>query len=268
MENKVVQRMARSKLVCKPQIREWFDEESMTGLAQSIKESGVLQPLLVRREGAEFVVTEGERRLRAAEMAGLTDVPVIIDDRELSGAEVLERQFATNSQREDLTPLEKARAIDGLMKITKCTAAQVALKLGLSPSMVSKLLALLNLPESIQRQVANGSLALSAAYEISRADDAESQNRLAQAVVQGELTRERIVRERSRPRTSSRQAATKAPRRRIAIPFGGGSLAVSSNDTALETLVAQLLELIERLKGLADQRITITEAVKMLAPQA
>src|SRR5258708_3418886 len=116
MELQVVQYVPIDRLICEPQVRERFDEESLAGLAQSIKESGILQPILVRREGSEFIVVEGERRVRAAPMAGLTEVPVLINDRELSEGEIIYRQFATNCQREHLTPIEKSKAIDRLMK--------------------------------------------------------------------------------------------------------------------------------------------------------
>jgi ParB/RepB/Spo0J family partition protein len=262
MENKIIQNMPIERLTCKPQIREWFDEESLVGLAQSLKESDVLQPLLVRREGSQFIVIEGERRLRAAVMAGLTEVPVLIDDRELSEAEVLYRQFVTNSQRENLTAIEKSRAIDWLMKANGWNAATGAVKLGMSPGMVSKHLALLNLPESVQEEVATGSIGLVAAYDISRAEIPEIQR--AQDAV-NDSTRERTSqRKKSRRARSSGRKNFNHDRERIVIPLCDGGCVAAERSLSLASFIARLLELVERLKGLAPEMV-ITDAAKILA---
>jgi ParB family chromosome partitioning protein len=268
MEKKLVQNMPVNRLTCKPQIRESFDEESLTGLAQSIKESGILQPILVRREGSDFIVVEGERRLRAAQMAGLAEVPVIIDDRELSEGEVLHRQLVTNCQREELSPIEKSRAIDRLMKGTGWNAAQVAVKLGISPGMVSKLLALLTLPEQVQDRLSDGSLGLSAAYEISQVSDTENQRVLAREAAAGRLTREAIAaqtKSQKRPRSSNRKNSGNA-RQQIVISLGGGrSIVATGPDLTLEVLVAELETAIGRIRQLSAQGMDLADAVKFIA---
>lgn len=269
MESKVIQLLPIEKLVCAPQVRERFDEESLVGLAQTIKETGILQPLLIRRDGSEFVVVEGHRRLAAAKMAGLTHVPVIIDDRELSESEVVFRQLVVNCSREELEPLEKARAIHRLMEITKWPAAQVAVKLGMSPGALSKLLALLKLPEPVQQQVANGSLPITTAYELSHVPDAESQRQLADQAVNGGLRRDDVAK-RTKARKPSRRPATRPHKRngnnRILIPLGGGrSLAVAGPDLTLQVIVEGLQDFLNRIKGLERRDLDLADAVKALA---
>lgn len=268
MDEKVIQNMPLDRLASRPQVREQFSEESLIGLAQTLRETGVLQPLLIRREGTEFVVVEGHRRLRAAKLAGLTQVPVIIDDRELTEGEVLYRQLVTNCQRQGLTPLEKARAINRLIKVVGMTAAQVAVKLGMSPGMVSKLLALLELPEPVQAQVANGSLPLTTAYAVSRAPDSESQRQLADQVACGELRRDDVVK-RAKARSPARRSTGRRERKanaRILIPLGGGrSVAFAGPDLTLQAITDWLQDLLTRIKGLESQDMELAQAVKALA---
>ena len=273
MEDKAVQNMPVERLVCRPQVRGRFDEESLAGLAQTIKETGILQPLLLRREGSEFVVLEGERRLRAAKMAGLTHVPVIIDDRQLSEAEVVYRQLVVNCSRDGLEPLEKARAIRRLMEGAKWSAAQVAVKLGISPGMVSKLLALLSLPDSVQEKVASGTLPLTTAYALSQARDADSQRQLASQAANGGLTRDAVV-ERTKTRKAPRRPATKsrrnaARRDRVNIALGGGrSVAVAGPSLTLPAMIDWLVELLERLRDAQGRNVEMSEAVRLIASQA
>lgn len=267
-ETHVIQSLATDSLASRPQVREQIDEESLVGLAQTLRETGVLQPLLVRRDGAEFVVVEGHRRLKAAKLAGLAHVPVIIDDRELSEGEVLYRQLVTNCQRQGLTPLEKARAIDRLIKIVRLSASQVAVKLGMSPGMVSKLLALLELPEPVQVQVANGSLPLTTAYAVSRAPDAESQRHLADQAASGELRRDDVAK-RAKARSPARRSAGRRRQRashtRILIPLGRDrSIAFAGPDLTLPAISEWLQDLLTRINALEPQNLELAQAVKAL----
>lgn len=270
MENKVIQQIAIEKLTCRPQVRERFDEESLAGLAQTLKETGILQPLLVRRDGSEFVVLEGERRLRAAKMAGLTELPVIIDDRELGDAEVVYRQFVVNCSRKDLGPMEKARAIDRLMRTAQLSASQVAVKLGMSPGTVCKLLALLSLPESVQAQVEAGRLPLTTAYALTQAKDAASQQSLAEQAATGALTREDVAKRAKSHRRGRRAAARRrrnsSARDRVNFALGNGrSVAVAGPGLMLAPVIDWLSGLLERLRRAQSQDVDLPEAVKRLA---
>lgn len=272
METKAIQNMPIERLVCCSQVRERFDEESLAGLAQTLKETGILQPLLVRRDGSEFVVLEGERRLRAAKMAGLRQVPVIIDDRELSEAEVVYRQLVVNCSREGLEPLEKARAIQRLVNGTNQPAGDVAVRLGMSPGTVSKLLALLKLPESVQAQIAGRALSLSAAYALSHAPDAETQELLAAEAANGGLTRDDVVVRARAHRAGRRKVPTRhkraVRRERINIPIGDGrSISVAGPSLTLSEVIEWLSDLVKRLRGVQGPNVEVSEAVKMVASQ-
>jgi ParB family chromosome partitioning protein len=264
MENKIVQNMATNRPKCIQQIREWFDEESLIGLAQSIKETGILQPILVRREGSEFIVVEGERRLRAAAMVGITEVPVLIDDRELSEGEILYRQIVTNSQRENLTPIEKSRAFDRLMKATGWNAATVAVKLGISPGTISKHLALLNLPEDVQEKVAAGRIGLAAAYDISRGENPEGQSAHG-TDNRGSSSEPKAQRKKSRRARSSGRKCSSDDGEQIVIPLTGGrTITAMGPGMTLDAFITELENILARIKELQAQGLGIADAVKFI----
>lgn len=138
------------------QPRNAFDAESLAGLARSIGEIGVLQPLLVRRgqEGVELIA--GERRLRASQMAGLTHVPVLLRSADDKGS--LEEALVENLHRQDLNPLEEAAAYRQLQEDFGLSQSEIAERVGRSRSAVANTLRLLGLPESVQRMVVDGEL--------------------------------------------------------------------------------------------------------------
>lgn len=138
------------------QPRREFDREALEQLAQSIKEAGVLSPILVVENGLRYRIVAGERRYRASRLAGLTTVPCIV--RELSSAQQMEAALIENLQREDLNPVEEANAIRSLMKECGYTQEQAAQKLGKSRPAIANSLRLLNLPEAILDMVTRGDL--------------------------------------------------------------------------------------------------------------
>lgn len=160
MAERVVQEAAIGKLVCPPQVRtsSGLRDDEIAGLAQSIAEVGIIQPLLVREDRDVLIVTDGERRLRAARKLGLTTVPVIVDQRGMSEADVMHRQLVLDAQRVRLNPIERGRAMNRLMTAMGWSGKQIADKLGLGTGTVSRALAVLVLPEEVQQQVAAGRL--------------------------------------------------------------------------------------------------------------
>ena len=112
-----IQYIPLDKIEVDPQVRKAFDEESIDGLVASLKVVGQLQPIRVRKVADKFRVVCGERRTRAARLAGLTTLAAIIEVRDLSEGEVLQRQIIENCQRENLCPIEKARGITRLMEV-------------------------------------------------------------------------------------------------------------------------------------------------------
>ena len=158
-----------------------FDEHALTELAASIRIQGVIQPLLVRRmPQGDYELIAGERRLRAAERAGLTQVPVFA--REISDAESLELALVENIQRDDLAPLEEAAAYQRLIDEFGHTQEEVAGKVGKSRPAVANALRLLRLPESIKRDLARGRLTAGHARVLLSIDDTDAQVRAAKQI--------------------------------------------------------------------------------------
>ena len=139
------------------QPRSRFEPEALEELAASIRTHGVLQPLLVSEEGGAYVLIAGERRLRAARMAGLETVPVVIRER-LGEREEIELALVENLQRRDLTPLEEARAYEHLRTALGLTQADIARRVGVDRSTVANSLRLLKLGGTIQEMVETGRL--------------------------------------------------------------------------------------------------------------
>lgn len=260
-----------TSVVAQRQIREVAENAELRGLAQSIKEQGVLQPLLVRREGDAFVLVDGERRLRAAKLAGLKTVPVIVETTPLKDSDVLQRQLVANIQRADLSPMEKARAIQRLLDEASWSAADTAAKLGLSAASVSRLLALLTLPPSVQAQVESGEVPASTAYEIARAGGgAAEQERLASEVAAGGLSRDsvagRIRRKAATP--ADGDAPSAAARVTVKLP-GGRAVTLAGNGlSSLERLIDWLEELLSRARKARPTGVTLATFARVLRDEA
>lgn len=138
------------------QPRKTFKEEALTELADSIKQQGIIQPIIVEKEGGRYTIIAGERRFRAARMAGLFEIPVII--RKYTDEEKLEAALIENIQRENLNAIEEARGYHMLMNTLNLNQDEVAKKVGKKRSTVANSLRLLNLPEDIQTSLAEGSI--------------------------------------------------------------------------------------------------------------
>ena len=150
-----------------------FDEAEIARLADSIRQKGQLQPIRVRWNApkSKWMIIAGERRFRATEAAGLKTIQCYFHEDAISESEILEQQLIENLLREDLKPMEEARAFASLMELNGWNGKQVAELLSLSPSRVSRGLALLDLPAEMQRQIEAGDLRKTAAYELSKLKD-------------------------------------------------------------------------------------------------
>jgi len=152
--NAVPHKLLLSELVANAQQpRTVFEDAALEELASSIAEKGVLQPLLVRPKGKGYEIVAGERRFRAAKLAGLTEVPVVV--RDLDDRETLEIALIENLQRENLNPLEEARAFQGLLELG-LTQEQLAKTLGKGRSTIANGLRLLNLSMDAQKALEDG----------------------------------------------------------------------------------------------------------------
>lgn len=257
-----------AELKCDMNIREIFDAEKLAGMSQTIKETGILQPILVERIGPPHRVVDGGMRVRAAQLAGLDVVPVAFTDRELSEGELTYRQLVANIQRVDLSPIEKSRAIDRLMREAGWSASEVAVNLGISPGTVTKLLSVLTLPQEIQDRVGSPGLGLSAAYQISLAGNAEAQSRMADELASGALTRDdaaaRTRVRKSRRRASAKRERSRVGRNRATIALGDKRfVTIAGPGLTLTSIIEWMSGLLDRLRGAADQNADLSEAVKL-----
>ena len=169
------------------QPRKDFDEKALTELAESIKEHGLIQPILVRPLiGGGYQIVAGERRCRACRMAGLTEVPVTI--RELTDEETMELALIENLQRENLNPLEEALGYKSLMEEYSFSQEQVAKAVGKSRSAVANTLRLLNLPEDVTELVKEGKLSAGHARALLAFDDEALMIKTAKSVVDEDLS--------------------------------------------------------------------------------
>ncbi len=140
------------------QPRKIFDQSALEELAQSIKEHGILQPIIVRKKRVKYEIVVGERRFRAAQLAGLVEVPAVI--RELDDAQMMELAILENLQREDLSPIEEAEAYQSLLEALKLTQDQLSQRLGKSRPHIANHIRLLSLPKDIQQYINDGALTM------------------------------------------------------------------------------------------------------------
>ena len=183
-----VQEVPISKIEPNPyQPRNHFDEESLAGLTASIRELGVLQPILVRELTPDrYALIAGERRWRAAKRAGLQHIPIIV--RDVSDELTLQHSLVENLHRDDLNPLEEAAAYQQLIEDFNMTQEAVAHRVGKSRSAVANLLRLFQLPPHVQRLVADGQVSAGHAKAILGTPDRAFQEALARRVASEGLT--------------------------------------------------------------------------------
>lgn len=163
------------------QPRRQFDQETLEELAQSIRLHGILQPIIVRQKGRRYQLLAGERRCRAAELAGLVEIPALV--KELSDREMMELSIVENLQREDLNPLDEALGYDQLVKQLGLTQEEVAQRVGRSRPHVANMLRLLQLPQSLQELVSRETISAGHARALLAISDPALQHRLTEIVV-------------------------------------------------------------------------------------
>ncbi len=196
------------------QPRRQFDQETLEELAQSIKLHGILQPIIVRQKGRRYQLLAGERRCRAAELAGLVEIPALV--KELSDREMMELSIVENLQREDLNPLDEALGYDQLVKQLGLTQEEVAQRVGRSRPHVANMLRLLQLPQSLQELVSRETISAGHARALLAISDPALQHRLAEIVVKQGLnvrqTEELVKRHSGRDNANvSRETKKKRP---------------------------------------------------------
>lgn len=191
------------------QPRQRIDAAKLAELASSMKEQGVVQPLVVRRVGGRFQIIAGERRLRAARQAGLAKVPVVV--REASDAELVEIALVENIQREELNPIEEAAAYRKLVTELGYSQEQVAARVGKDRSTVANQLRLLRLPHEVRRLIAEQALSSGQARPLLSLSDADRQIEIARSIVEKRLTA-RDVERRVQAAKRAKPASPPSPR--------------------------------------------------------
>lgn len=168
------------------QPRTRFDDEAIGALAASIREVGILQPIVVRKAGAGYELIAGERRLRAAKLAGLATIPVVI--RDTDDADTLREALIENIHREDLGPIELAEAFRQLLEELGLKQEELADRVGVSRSHIANTIRLLQLPIDVQQLLSDGKLQAGHARSLLSLGDAEAQNALALRTVAEDLS--------------------------------------------------------------------------------
>ena len=170
----------------KSQPRTVFDEEAISTLADSIKEHGLLQPILVRPYKDGYQIVAGERRWRACRLLGMTEIPAVVS--EMTDIEVAQAAIVENLQRENLNPIEEAEGFKELADKYNMTQEEIAQKVGRSRSAITNALRLLALPDEIVKMLSNGDITTGHAKAILAVDNAETQLMLAKQAAGGLIT--------------------------------------------------------------------------------
>lgn len=190
------------------QPRKTFDQTALNELAESIKEHGILQPLAVRRtQNGRYEIVAGERRWRAAKIAGLKTVPVVV--LELGDRQAREAALVENLQREDLNPIEEALGFQGLIEDYGLTQEEAAARVGKSRSVVANALRLLALPESVTESLKKGEISAGHARALLALKDHSKMEEMAQRIIKDGLSVRAVENEAKKPPDQGKKARGK-----------------------------------------------------------
>lgn len=236
------------------QPRTQFSDESLSLLADSIRTKGQLSPIRVRWSDmlSKYCIISGERRWRACQLAGLTTIDCCIQEAELSQSHILEEQLVENLLRDELNPIEEARAFRTLIDLNGWTGKQLAAALSIPASKVTRTLALFKLPADVQAKVAEGMLPARTAYELSRVKSPTTHARLTQGIVAGDIPVGNAVRVASQreQRHQSRDATL------TFLPEGGWRITVANKSRRhYEEVEAALVCVLEEVRHRIRNRV-------------
>jgi ParB family chromosome partitioning protein len=208
------------------QPRTRFPEAALDELAQSIVSNGIVQPVVVRKAGGRYQIVAGERRWRAAQRAGLRKVPVTIKD--VSDEKLLELALIENIQRQELNPIEEARAFRKLIDTIGLTQEQVSARVGKERTLIATTLRLLKLPNDIQSLIEEGKLSAGHGRALLLSDDAATQKRVARAIIEKQMS----VREAERAMKAAVASATST---------GGAKRSIITKDANIRSAETKLM---------------------------
>jgi len=168
------------------QPRKNFDDDKLKELADSIKEFGVLEPIIIKKSLHGYEIVAGERRCKASEIAGLQTIPAIIQD--FSDEEMMQIALLENIQREDLTAIEEAAAYEKLLKLLGISQEELARRIGKSRSYITNMIGLLKLPEEVKSYILDGSISMGHARVLSKLEDVDLIKELANKIIKEHLS--------------------------------------------------------------------------------
>lgn len=235
-----------------------FPDEAIDRLAASIREKGQLSPIRVRwsEEVRKWIIVAGERRWRATKRAGLPTIDCYFHERPLSESQILEEQLIENCLREDLQPIEEARAFEKLMDLNRRNAKQLAEALRIHPSKVSRALSLLRLPDDIQDDLADGTIPARVAYELSKLSDPAAQRNLAARARVGKLTHTQAA-SAVRQRHGKRQAKARGTRLTFLAEPGWRIIISASRQGTYHEIEEALVQTLEEVRHRIDNNVQL-----------
>lgn len=229
------------------QPRQHFDEDGLQELAASLKSQGQQQPIRVRPDvmPGKYIIIDGERRWRAAQIAGLATLDAVIIEGEIDEIALLDAQMVANIHRADFRPIEEARSYQRRMKLSGCSAGELAQTLGFKgASRITKSLALLDNPPDVQEMIENGQIPPSAGYDISRLPDDRTRREFAQMFVARSMTRDQLsqaVKEKlGKPSNGKKKSST--------VKMKTASITINS-DADAEELVTELASVLKKARA-------------------
>ncbi len=231
-----------------------YEEDGLTELAESIREHGVLQPILVRQLGSQFELIAGERRWRASRQAGLTTIPAIVS--ELDERAAMEVSIIENLQREDLSPLDEANMYRRMTAELGYSVRSLAQKIGKDKGYVENRLRLADAPPEVRELVSLRRDTLSHAYELMKIPDQRTRSRLARKVAAGELS---LAKLRRKIGSDADGDGERAPGRRAKTVAGEAQQDQAETDESLMGAKGRLAEAVEELVQLLRQREVLEE---------
>lgn len=243
------------------QPRTEFDQEQLARLALSIRDKGQLAPIRVRwsEQHDKWIIVCGERRFRATQLAGLPTIECHFQEGQMSPNDIMEQQLIENLLREDLKPIEEAKAFQQLMQVNSWTGKELAEALRITTSRVSRGIALLKLPEDIQQQVEAGTVSATAAYELTKLPSQEQQRAvLAQGSESGKETTIADVQKKVRERRGKPSTAQRGVKQAFISETGLKVSVTSPRKSNYHEIEQALVEALEEVRLRIENNVALT----------
>ncbi|HVX09873.1 MAG TPA: ParB/RepB/Spo0J family partition protein [Pirellulales bacterium] len=266
MKEEVLQ-IPLDKIDFAPQVREVFDEALIVGLAANIEEAGQLVPVLLFPVGDRYGIEDGERRCRALKHLGRKTVAAIVKEKPPEAKLVL-RQLSCDLQNVHLSPIERAAAMERLMALSNWKGNELAAKTGVSTTTITRLLALLTLPEPIRQALKEGRIPASAGYELAKIEDVALQADMAQKLMDGKVTRDAVAGARKAARRKANDQSPATLKRLTAVLGAGRAVTVAMVGDTLDDFIGALEEALAKARKGRTQGFALDTLLRLLRDQA